>query len=98
MKETLVTALIQALGEDAALVLVGGAVRDMLLGRKGGDWDLATSLLPEEAMRRAKAARLRVIPTGLQHGTVTVLAGGQSFEITTYPGMGSTWTAGIPSR
>lgn len=88
MKETLVTALIQALGEDAALVLVGGAVRDMLLGREGGDWDLATSLLPEEAMRRAKAARLRVIPTGLQHGTVTVLVERHPIEITTYRGDG----------
>lgn len=88
MRASHVSLLIEALGEDAGLVLVGGAVRDMLLGRGGGDWDLATALPPGEVMRRAKAASLRVIPTGLQHGTVTVLAGGQPFEITTYRGDG----------
>ena len=81
-------AILQALGPDAGLVLVGGAVRDRLLGRDGGDWDLASALLPEEVMARARAAGLKVIPTGLQHGTVTVLAGGQPFEITTFRGEG----------
>ncbi len=80
--------LLQALGEDAGLVLVGGAVRDLCLGRSGGDLDVATALLPEEVMRRAKAARLRVIPTGLQHGTVTVLVEHQPIELTTYRGDG----------
>jgi tRNA nucleotidyltransferase/poly(A) polymerase len=70
------------------LVLVGGAVRDRLLGREGGDWDLATSLLPEEVLRRARAAHLRAIPTGLQHGTVTVLVEQHPVEITTYRGDG----------
>jgi tRNA nucleotidyltransferase (CCA-adding enzyme) len=73
---------------DSGLVLVGGAVRDLLLGRAGGDWDLATSLLPEEVLRRAKAAHLRAIPTGLQHGTVTVMVAHQPIEITTYRGDG----------
>lgn len=88
MKETVAAALTQALGTDSGLVLVGGAVRDMLLGREGGDWDLATSLLPEEVLRRAKARRLRAIPTGLQHGTVTVMVEGHPIEITTYRGDG----------
>ena len=88
MLETLAAALLQAFGTDAGLVLVGGAVRDMLLGRTGGDWDLATSLLPGEVLRRAKAARLKAIPTGLQHGTVTVMAGPHALEITTYRGDG----------
>ena len=57
MQSTLISALTQALGTDSGLVLVGGAVRDMWLQREGGDWDLATSLLPEEVLRRAKAAR-----------------------------------------
>ncbi len=80
--------LLRALGEDAGLVLVGGAVRDLCLGRACGDLDVATALLPEEVMRRARAARLKVIPTGIQHGTVTVLVGHQPIEITTYRGDG----------
>ncbi|HWQ08736.1 MAG TPA: CCA tRNA nucleotidyltransferase, partial [Holophaga sp.] len=88
MLEQLAATLLQALGADAGLVLVGGAVRDKLLGRPEGDWDLATSLLPQEVLGRAKAARLRAIPTGLQHGTVTVMIGSHGFEITTYRGDG----------
>ena len=81
-------ALAKAMGADSGLVLVGGAVRDRLLGREGTDWDLATALMPEEVLRRAMAARLRAIPTGLKHGTVTVLADGLTLEITTYRGDG----------
>ena len=77
-----------ALGEASALVLVGGAVRDRLLGREGGDWDLASALMPEEVMARARAAGMRVIPTGLQHGTVTVMEAGHAFELTTFRGEG----------
>ncbi len=82
MKEAL-RRLRQALGAGE-LVLVGGAVRDELLGRPHNDWDLATNLLPEEVLRRAKEAGLRAIPTGLQHGTVTVMVEQVGFEITTY--------------
>ena len=77
-----------ALGPDSGLVVVGGALRDRLLGREVGDWDLASALLPEAVMARAQAAGLKVIPTGLQHGTVTVLEGGRPFEITTFRGEG----------
>ena len=77
-----------ALGAEAQLVLVGGAVRDRLLGRLGADWDLASALLPEEVMARARAAGMKVIPTGLQHGTVTVLEAGHPFEITSFRGEG----------
>lgn len=73
-----------ALGQDAQLTLVGGAVRDELLGRPHADWDLATALLPEAVMARARTAGLRVIPTGLQHGTVTVILDGEPVEITTF--------------
>ncbi len=76
----------EALGPDARLHAVGGAVRDRLLGRQGGDWDLATALMPDEVLRRAKAAGLRAIPTGLQHGTVTLLSGEHGFEVTTFRG------------
>jgi putative nucleotidyltransferase with HDIG domain len=54
------------------------------LGRGHGDWDLATDLMPEQVMARARAAGFRCIPTGLQHGTVTALYGGEGFEITTF--------------
>ncbi|BDU73663.1 CCA tRNA nucleotidyltransferase [Mesoterricola silvestris] len=85
MREFLRT-LHQALGPDSGLVLVGGAVRDLLLDRPSPDWDLATALLPGEVMDRARAAGLRVIPTGLQHGTVTVMVGAKGFEVTTFRG------------
>ncbi len=75
-----------ALGPGAQLHAVGGAVRDRLLGRAVGDWDLATALMPEEVLGRARAAGLRAIPTGLQHGTVTLLSQGHAVEITTFRG------------
>lgn len=69
-------------------MVVGGWVRDHLLGRDAGDMDLATALMPEEVMRLVRAAGLKALPTGLQHGTVTVLADGHGFEITTFRGDG----------
>jgi tRNA nucleotidyltransferase/poly(A) polymerase len=60
--------------------LVGGAVRDLLLGKKAQDWDLATDARPEEV----KSLFRRVIPTGIKHGTVTVLFKGHSLEVTTF--------------
>lgn len=60
---------------------VGGCVRDRLLGREPGDWDVTTSALPEETMA---AFGKRAIPTGLQHGTVTVRTEDGPVEVTTY--------------
>jgi tRNA nucleotidyltransferase (CCA-adding enzyme) len=74
----------EALGPEAELVLVGGAVRDELLGRPHADWDLATRLLPQAVMGRARTAGLKVIPTGLQHGTVTVILEDRPVEVTTF--------------
>jgi tRNA nucleotidyltransferase (CCA-adding enzyme) len=74
----------EALGPGAELVVVGGAVRDELLGRPHADWDLATRLLPQAVMERARAAGLKVIPTGLQHGTVTVIVEDRPIEVTTF--------------
>ena len=69
--------------------LVGGSVRDLLLGRSLGDFDVATSARPEDILR-IFGARFSV-PTGLQHGTVTVLAGEPSrqVEVTTFRGEGA---------
>lgn len=77
-----------ALGSGARLHLVGGALRDMLLGRPSGDWDLATALDPQDVMARTKAAELRALPTGIQHGTVTVLVEGEAYEVTSFRGDG----------
>lgn len=60
--------------------LVGGCVRDLVRGVAPKDFDLATSARPEEVGR----AFPRVIPTGIKHGTVTVLSGGQRIEVTTF--------------
>lgn len=62
--------------------IVGGCVRDSLLGRVPKDWDVTTSALPEEVERCF--ARDRVIETGIAHGTVTVLSDGEPVEVTTY--------------
>lgn len=59
---------------------VGGCVRDLLLGRTPEDWDVATSALPEEVC----ALFPRTVPTGVKHGTVTVLLGERSIEVTTF--------------
>ena len=62
------------------LYIVGGAVRDHLLGRPNSDYDFCTDAKPEEVIPMFR----RVIPTGIKHGTVTVLFKGESFEVTTF--------------
>lgn len=64
--------------------VVGGAVRDAALGRAIGDIDLATDALPEQVIGASEIADLRTVPTGLEHGTVTVLAKGVPHEVTTF--------------
>jgi poly(A) polymerase/tRNA nucleotidyltransferase (CCA-adding enzyme) len=63
--------------------IVGGAVRDMLAGRAVADVDFASPLEPGEVMVRLRGAAVKVVPTGLAHGTVTAVVGGRGFEITT---------------
>ena len=65
-----------------AAYVVGGCVRDSLLGLTPHDWDLCTSALPQQVMELFGAQRC--IPTGLQHGTVTVKQSGALYEITTF--------------
>ncbi len=62
--------------------LVGGCVRDLLRGQTPQDWDVCTSALPDQVVEVFGEKQVRL--TGLRHGTVTVLAGGRSFEVTTY--------------
>lgn len=69
--------------DGGAARIVGGAVRNALLGEPITDIDIATPLLPSDVMLRANAAGLGVHPTGIDHGTVTLVAGGHAFEVTT---------------
>lgn len=73
--------LLDADGEEARLV--GGAVRNSLIGMPPGDIDIATTALPRVVMKRARKAGLRALPTGIEHGTVTLLVEGTSIEVTT---------------
>lgn len=70
-------------GDGEEVRIVGGAVRNALLGLRSEDIDLATTAIPSVTMRRARHAGLVTVPTGLAHGTVTVLVDGRSFEVTT---------------
>ncbi|MGB7244593.1 MAG: CCA tRNA nucleotidyltransferase [Sulfitobacter sp.] len=63
---------------------VGGCVRNALLGLPDSDIDLATDAPPETVMKLARAAGLKAVPTGIEHGTVTVVSAGHGFEVTTY--------------
>jgi poly(A) polymerase len=73
--------LLNGNGEEARVV--GGAVRNALLKIPTGDIDIATTALPDEVIRRARAAGIKSVPTGIQHGTVTLVVDGQPFEVTT---------------
>ena len=76
--------LLRALDADEGMTrYVGGAVRDELLGLPVSDIDLATRIAPEEVIGRLQKARIKAIPTGLDHGTVTAVSDGHTFEITT---------------
>jgi poly(A) polymerase len=68
-------------GEEARVV--GGAVRNALLKIPVADIDIATTALPDEVIRRARAAGIKSVPTGIEHGTVTLVVEGQPFEVTT---------------
>src|SRR6478735_11666496 len=73
--------LLDGNGEEARVV--GGAVRNALLQIPTGDIDIATTALPAEVIRRAKVAGIKSVPTGIDHGTVTLVVDGQPFEVTT---------------
>ena len=76
--------LLEALGADEGLTrYVGGAVRDDLLALPVSDVDLATRLRPQQVIERLEAARIKAVPTGIDHGTVTAVSDGQPYEVTT---------------
>ena len=76
---------LEAAGYEA--YIVGGCVRDSILGREPGDWDITTAARPEQV----KALFRRTIDTGIKHGTVTVMFGKEAYEVTTYR-----WMENIP--
>ena len=78
------TAVIKALdGGGATIRFVGGCVRDAVLERPIRDIDLATDAAPERVVELLKVAKIKVVPTGIAHGTVTAVVGGRPVEITT---------------
>ncbi|MGO9361016.1 MAG: CCA tRNA nucleotidyltransferase [Xanthobacteraceae bacterium] len=76
-----VLALLNGGGEEARVV--GGAVRNDLMGYAIEEVDIATTALPEEVMRRAEGAGIKAVATGIEHGTVTLVVDGKPYEITT---------------
>ncbi len=64
--------------------IVGGCVRDSLINRNPGDWDITTSALPEQVLNIFTSLGCKVVETGLKHGTVTIIINKESFEVTTY--------------
>ncbi|MCA1442802.1 CCA tRNA nucleotidyltransferase [Ensifer sp. IC4062] len=63
--------------------VVGGAIRNSLMGLPAGDVDMATTWRPEDVAERARAAGMKVVPTGVDHGTVTLVIDGKPYEVTT---------------
>jgi poly(A) polymerase len=74
---------LEAQGGPGCARFVGGVVRDALLNRPIGDIDIATVLTPDQVTAALVAAKIKAVPTGVDHGTVTAVAGGLPFEITT---------------
>ena len=84
MKTTNVRTVMKALNADGAEVrFVGGCVRDAILNRPINDIDIATEAKPEAVMDLLCRSRIKAIPTGIRHGTITALVDSQPFEITT---------------
>lgn len=78
---------LEAAGFEA--FVVGGCVRDALMGRAPNDWDITTSARPEQIKAVAADADFKTIDTGIKHGTVTVIVNHEPFEVTTYRADGS---------
>jgi len=84
LREGALAGVLAALDRDSEEArVVGGAVRNALLGEPLEDFDIATTALPQEVVRRVDAAGFKAVPTGIEHGTVTVVADGRGFEVTT---------------
>lgn len=78
-----VEALFNALGFDKTYI-VGGAVRDAIIGRAVNDIDFATTLLPDEIITHLKEAKIKFVPTGIEHGTISAIIDKKPYEITSF--------------
>ena len=84
LKEGPLVPLLEVLNRDGEEArAIGGAVRDALLGKEPGEIDVATTAAPDDVIRRVAAAGFKAVPTGIDHGTVTVVIDGHPFEVTT---------------
>jgi poly(A) polymerase len=84
LREGPLARLLQVLGRDGEEArVVGGAVRNALLGEPIHEFDVATTAIPGEVIRRASTAGFKPVPTGIEHGTITVVIDGRPFEVTT---------------
>jgi poly(A) polymerase len=81
--DTALALLLATLNKGGPTLLVGGCVRNAVIGQTPGDYDLATVLTPEQVIDYAARAGLRSVPTGIEHGTVTVVVEERGFEVTT---------------
>lgn len=78
-------AVMDALTKDGARAyFVGGCVRNTIIGMEASDVDIATDALPETVIALAEAASLKALPTGIDHGTITVVSGGIPYEVTSF--------------
>lgn len=77
-----VTGMLTEAGHQA--LFVGGCVRNALLGAPVSDLDIATDATPEQVLNLAADRKLKALPTGIDHGTITVISGGNPFEVTTF--------------
>lgn len=78
-----VTAALEVAGGKDCARYVGGCVRNAILGAPVDDVDIATQLLPNEVLAALKQAKIRAVPTGIEHGTITAVVQGRPYEITT---------------
>jgi len=84
LREGALRRLLDVLGSDGEEArVVGGAVRNALLGEPISEFDVATTAVPQEVIRRATAAGFKPVPTGIEHGTITVVIESRPFEVTT---------------
>ncbi|MCF6367415.1 CCA tRNA nucleotidyltransferase [Rhizobium halophilum] len=82
--EPALTRILSVLNSDSGEArVVGGAIRNTLMGLPVGDIDIATTLLPQDVMERAKEKGIKAVPTGIDHGTVTLVVEGRGYEVTT---------------
>ena len=84
LKDAALQKLFDILGADGGEAMIaGGAVRNALMGSGSSDVDVCTTVLPDDVVERLEAAGEKAVPTGIDHGTVTAVIDGNTYEVTT---------------